>query len=435
MSFSPGNTESNLLLRSIGNSISGLIAIGNHILQFVHKLGEKISNIEQSVEHKGQELIAANDRWAKNLNTLLTYKMLVIDSTYRNRKIYPLPSDFVIPFTNGQSQANSALTAVDPVSLAFPHTQGLTGGLSTPLTIVLQANQFNTTIPNYYINNIIQIGTEFRKIISWANTTLTATVDNAFGVPTAAVPYILRNGTPSLTSTVQVGVNTATTVQFAAGLDGIFVGNFIRFNTGLNAGQFRIISNFDKTTNIATLTAVLTNIPVPGDQFEIDNYSYDNEVNLIYSGTVSQQQPVSYAIQIISLMIPSLILNCGNGGTITNYPYVLVHMYNASSNTYETMYSNNRNAKLAIIRVAISRAAIGNGNFVVIDTINPTTPVVIKFVPAQSIRFKITLPNGEPISFAVTDNQSPNAPNPLCQINATFAIRRVSLEASIINII
>src|SRR5277367_6922557 len=131
------------------------------------------------------------------------FKDLVIDSTRRNRTVYPLPSDFVIPYTNGPP-GNDFQTALDPVSLAVPYLSGTTQAGSTTTSIVLQANSSPTD--NFYVNSLLDINNQLQQIINYVGSTQIATVANAFSAaPGAGTAYTLRKNFPLFTGIVQAG--------------------------------------------------------------------------------------------------------------------------------------------------------------------------------------------------------------------------------------
>jgi len=117
----------------------------------------------------------------------------------------------------------------------------------------------------------------------------------------------------------------------------------------------------------------------------------------------------------------------GEGGRIAFYPYVYVQISNVSSSNgrlSNIIYSNNPNAVRAIFRVPID------------DVINPLISAfikvdgdgmvqTIKFKPNDNLYFSVFLANGELYQTIIPENYSPSPPNPICQISASFSIRRL----------
>jgi len=130
------------------------------------------------------------------------------------------------------------------------------------------------------------------------------------------------------------------------------------------------------------------------------------------------------------------------GGTWTRYPYVYVHVYNESSSftNYRTLYSNNPYSNQAVFKVPM---AVYSGDDIFFTLRDSKTIQVVKFRPDLPIRFKITFPNGEVPMIVKNDGQfhstnpnfvqiqetvSPIPCNPLAQVNAMFAIKRIAEE-------
>ena len=79
--------------------------------------------------------------------------------------------------------------------------------------------------------------------------------------------------------------------------------------------------------------------------FEILLFSYDNHNPFVYTGSItSQQEVVCYQIELVDLILPNRVLNCGNGSRVAFYPYIYVEITNisgSSSGMKNCIYSNN----------------------------------------------------------------------------------------------
>jgi hypothetical protein len=134
------------------------------------------------------------------------HRYLEIDSTYRDRTLWPLPGQFEIPIS--QSGTKDRLTAVDPISLGAPITAWSSnefdangGGATINGTInaltgvgsILTQSTFTLTaaagftyqeLENYYLHAIIRTATpESRRIIAFQNLgngSVQITVDSPF---------------------------------------------------------------------------------------------------------------------------------------------------------------------------------------------------------------------------------------------------------------
>lgn len=377
-----------------------------------------------------ETLLLLNDRWSDQMITINVYKLFDIDSSYRNRIQYPLQSDFVIPYTNGNPGFN-VFNAADPVANAFPYESGTTQAGSTTTDIVLSASSSSTN--NFYIGNILDIDGQYSTIINYVGSTQTATVNPALSVsPAVGTPYRLRHAIPIVKDTLQAG-STQTIIKLPAtfsDIDQIYTGTIILFNSGPDIGITRAISDYNGVSKEAVISPAL---PVePGtDQFELEEFSRDNQIPLRYTGSRTINQPICYAIQLLQLTIPNLTLKVGYGGNISNYPYIYVHFYNDIKHSETTMYGNNPSANIATFRVSINSTisaatlATPKPNFFVFDNINLTAPQAVKFSPSESLRFKVTLPNGEYLQFIEPDNPSPEPINPIVQISALIGLKMI----------
>jgi hypothetical protein len=378
-----------------------------------------------------------NDRWADQLITLNTFKYVDIDSSRRNRKQYPLASNFVIPYTNASAGYN-AFNSLDPVTNAFPYESGITQAPITATMVQLAAG--SNPLDNYYINSVLDILGQYTYITNYVGATQTATVYPALAAaPPLDTPYKLRHGIPIVTGTLQAG-STQNTVILPASFDstdGYYNGNFILLDSGPDAGSSRVIVAYEGATKMATLSTALPFVPGT-DAFELDGFSYDNAVPLRYTGSRTLNQAVCYAVQLLQLTIPNITLKVGYGGKINNYPYIYVHFYNDTKHTETIIYGNNPAATLATFRVSVdsvtAAAADQDGpNFFVFDNINLTAPQIMKFSPSESIRFRVTLPNGEDLQFIESDNYSPESPDPFVQISALVGLKQIVTAPKVAN--
>jgi hypothetical protein len=356
------------------------------------------------------------------------YKYINIDSTYRNRNDFPNSSDFVIPVTFTSSNSSNFLSQ-NPVSNSFPtETSTLQAG-STTTSLVLSAT--SSSIDNFYVNQLITVSGEVSTITAYSGTTKTATISPAFlNVYGAGTAYsigkqsIITSGTfqlntlpPTTRTLVKLDTNASTTNQ-------AYKGSILYCTSGVNNGQFRIITNYVGADRLATLSSPLLDIPVyTTDTYEILAFTYDSNSSIVYSGTKSLNQAVSYSIELLYVMLPNQLLKSGYGGTLDKYPYFIIKFFNADNQYADNViYTNNPNEYGALFRVPMPLTLKSETFFILRDS---KCIQVVKFKPDQNLRFQILLPSGEPIVFATDDNKSPSAPNPFLQISASFAIRRI----------
>lgn len=352
------------------------------------------------------------------------YKYIDIDSSYRNRNKYPKQSDFVIPVTYVSQQSSNVNNAQDPVSLAYPFDSGNTQAGSTTTNIVLSAVSSN--IQNYYANAYLGLQNEYAMITSYDSVTKIATTSTAFTVaPPINTPYTLRYELPIFTSTIGVG-STQLSVNLgvsATSIDNFYTGKFIYLTSGTNSGESRLIVSYNGTTKNAMLVTNLPFVPLLGDTFEILQYSKDNYTPMLYNSTLGFNNAVCYSIELLYVTIPNQITKNSPGGPLDSYPYFYVALYNEGNNHSDSiLFSNNSNARMALFRCPMPLTLSTELFFTLKDS---KCIQVVKFKPDSDLRFKILLPNGEPINFQQNDTVSPALPNPKLQISASFSIRRI----------
>lgn len=168
--------------------------------------------------------------------------------------------------------------------------------------------------------------------------------------------------------------------------------------------------------------------PMTGDKIEILRVSRDNEVPYNYSGSfLSQQEEVCYEVQLLALILPNEVLDVPFGSRIAFYPYVIVELSNvcgSSAGMKNIIYTNNPNAVRALFIVPItdindpSRAPF-------IHLYGAGMVQTVKFKPNDNLRMVVRLPNGEVFETIIEESFSPQVPNPLKQIAATFGLRRL----------
>lgn len=355
-----------------------------------------------------------------------TYRYLDIDSTYRNRKQYPNPTDFVMP-VNTTGNFTPAMQSTDPIALSYPIVNSTTQAGSTVNDIVLNAS--SSSIDNYYTDLYVEIGGEYRIITSYAAGTQTAIVDRPFSVaPGAGTPYNIQGQTPILSLDTLAAGSSQIVINLgvaASNINGAYNGQFIYFISGPNQGVAMQISNYIGSTKQALLIKSLPNIPGL-DTYNILGYTRDNSFPLIYPGTLGFNQPVCYSIELLYITIPNVPLSSGYGGTFKNYPYIYLQLFNEGNiHSSQTLYSNNPNAKMALFKVPIG-LNLSSESFFTLKDARMIQTVKIKF--DQPLHFRLLFPDGEPIILNQTDNMSPQAPDPMLQFSASFAFRRIDQQ-------
>lgn len=206
--------------------------------------------------------------------------------------------------------------------------------------------------------------------------------------------------------------------------------NLYKINKYWGGNPGGAIPPYSKTFPGAPYSAVLDKTleidATVGKTFEILNFSYDNFAPLCYMGsTVSQNELVCYEIELVSIVLPNVVLQ--SGSRISFYPFIYVQFgtYNSSMNHSNcSIYSNNPDSSKALFICPTT------------DVSNPLTTQFIKlssqgvqtvkFKPNDNMIFSVFLPNGELFLPVLPDTYSPQAPNSLLQIEAVFSIKRLS---------
>ena len=364
-----------------------------------------------------------------------------IDSTFRDRITYPKVGDFVIPVNSVVK--NSPLTAFDPILLSFPYeTDALSGG-STLTQIALSV--LSSNIVNYYVGSVINIGSEFREIISYDNTTQIAAVFPAFpiGYP-ALTPYYIRKQFPvpfnngAYQDVLTVATPTTTTVQlgaFASPVNNYYINKYIFFPDP-NPVNFvwRRITTYNGVTKIATLEKALPTagpfaFPIgAATPYQILDFSYDNCRPLVYNGTEIFNNELCEKVRLINLIVPNAKVKGGYGGTLQSYPYLYVSIYSEKGQTWNSpLESNNPVARKALFKVPVTFLA--NTTWLTLQGSFMTHN--ISFRENDTLHMTIYLPTGDILDFYPNNQYTyfesykfPVVPDPGNQVQAVFEVVR-----------
>jgi hypothetical protein len=180
----------------------------------------------------------------------------------------------------------------------------------------------------------------------------------------------------------------------------------------------------------AILISPFGTTPVVGvtDAYEVELYSRDNCVPFAYTGSLtSVQEMVCCEVELLNLILPNTLLASGRGGRPVFYPYMYVELQQvtASSGSQKGLiYSNNPSAYKMMFRAVLDDTSTFVASpFLKID--GDGMVQTIKFRPTDSFLFAVYLPDGQLFRTVATDTTSPTEPNPLVQISACFAFKRL----------
>ena len=147
-------------------------------------------------------------------------------------------------------------------------------------------------------------------------------------------------------------------------------------------------------------------------------YTNDNLVPYNFpESNVGQNQPVNYSMRLQRLILPNQTIKNGIGNIISFYPYVYVEITSTTtgSGSNNVVYSNNPNARRVTFMAAVDNIpSPTSATYVQLDGDNMEQ--LIQFKPNDTLKIKITLPNGELFKTIVDERYGPNLPNPLTQI-------------------
>jgi len=369
---------------------------------------------------------------------------LDINSTWRNRNTYASQFDFVVPAQQSQNNNSSVLTALDPVSLAYPTTgatlppgQNITGNSTSTTSIVLDANT-ETTIENYYVNQYLEINGHFALITSYDAATFTVTLATPLpSIPAPGTVYYTRQALPVFTGAVASSPKN-TTSQFVVAPNAllssqpnVYSNTFVWFlpnqsTVGNNASAVPLpLVSFDPSTHLITVQGNFPSVPQAGDAFELDPFSYDNATALLsFKGLGSNQAAGGRCeLELLSLMVPNTFLSSGYSGDFTSYPFLYLQIFNDGSvASTQLMYSNNPFTQKVVFKIPIDEYS-GDRSFIALKNCKMHQTVSMRF--DQDIRFTLTDPAGNIIATLQSDTESPASPNPLLQLSASFAIRNI----------
>lgn len=165
---------------------------------------------------------------------------------------------------------------------------------------------------------------------------------------------------------------------------------------------------------------------IVGDYIDILLFTRDNLVP--YSTLIRTEQPMCYELQCISLMIPNSLVSNSYGTRLGSYPYVLVELRwdtNAENYRHVAFITNDKNIGLAQF-ICPMRGICGEAfsRFMRID--GSTERQIVWMDPNSSIHVRILAPDGEVITYVVTDHMEPAAPNPYIQTYLLLRRRKIS---------
>lgn len=378
----------------------------------------------------------------------------LIDSSYRNRKGYPNQADFVIPFT-GDAKVSGEDPILDGYAVAF---EG--GGIvSAALPAVYPTPAYASPYEDYYYAQVvINIVTDVvnlhvgqylyipargsQKIValfpnSPAPNQATVFVEAPYAVlPGFGDNYYIRqfspnplyNGPAPLPGLAGVGALPTRDFVLPAGAsdqDDFYKKMYLVPLSGANVGVIKPILSYDG----ATLSGSVEPFPfpmAPGMNFEIVKILRNNETPWQYGGSIKTESSYSnYKITLCYLQLPNKPVFSGWGGTIEDYPYVMIRFQavggGSSSNTIQT---NNPFSTSATLWSQIQ--PLRNDAKFVVNRGCCCEGAVVQLSPVSNIRVTVYLPNGDILKYDPTQEYYAYQPsNPEYQISMSLQIQKI----------
>jgi len=166
--------------------------------------------------------------------------------------------------------------------------------------------------------------------------------------------------------------------------------------------------------------------PVGSLNFLILPFSREGVVPLNFTGTqLTQSQTCCYRMAVSTLILPNLNLNVGIGPLTSSLPFVFLEISNVTQgrNT-SVIYSNNPYTTYSTFVCSISD--VNNpliSKFIKISS--DGSYQTIKFTPVDTLRFRISLPDGSTFTTERTDFLVPIETDSKIKINTIIKIERI----------
>jgi len=163
--------------------------------------------------------------------------------------------------------------------------------------------------------------------------------------------------------------------------------------------------------------------------FLILPFSREGVIGLNMTGTLlTQSQSSCYRMSVISLILPNLTIDMNTGPLTSALPFVYLEVSNVSSSNgrnRSVIYSNNPYSTNATFICSVSD--VNSPLVTQFIKINSDGAVqTIKFSPIDTLRFRVSLYNGQTFETERKDYLVPVQPDPRVQISAMIEIERIA---------
>jgi hypothetical protein len=135
-----------------------------------------------------------------------------------------------------------------------------------------------------------------------------------------------------------------------------------------------------------------------------------------------------FEVRFKHLIMPNKTLAVGTGGSLINYPFFFVEIYNQGDRGSSSVMLANSPNQNVIFKVYITRTYYDQPTqFYVLKTMDETEQrPILMFRPDKDTFIRILMPDGQTVvKYQQNDYVSPFAPNPLLQISLSLSLRPV----------
>jgi hypothetical protein len=162
--------------------------------------------------------------------------------------------------------------------------------------------------------------------------------------------------------------------------------------------------------------------------FLILPFTREGVVGLNFTGTqLTQCQATCYRMTVINLILPNITVNIGSGPLTSAFPFMYLEISNVSNsngNNKSILYSNNPYTTSVTFVCSVSDVnAPIISRFLKISSDGSSQ--TIKFSPVDTLRLRVSLPNGDTFQTQSTDYLVPVEPDPRVQIHAVIEIEKL----------
>lgn len=271
---------------------------------------------------------------------MLAVEYIEIDSTYRDREEYPLPSFFVV--RSSESGRASPTQARDPVCkssplLTFtpfpsytgtltpvvPNTPGGSGDMTTVLIISFSSVSNLSKQDDYYAGLVLDFGTSYGRIKYWkylntigGNDEFQITLISATGPKTPGAVALINP------TNLQDPANLLIYIPNSVGQNNFYI-NYVIFNQ--TREEWLDISYYDGTSRLAQLSSVASTHYTPGSWQLGDVYILRTEAPFYYGDTLVGISPTQATL--------SQLTQPGNFLQLQTAPYLSRRIINVNPTT------------------------------------------------------------------------------------------------------